>query len=56
MAIHKDCKETDRYEIIIDGTWCRYADSLDEATAYGAKNGNATVIDMTTGKVVGKWY
>lgn len=53
--VHINLTDGDRYEVIIDGTWSRYTADKAEAEAYAAKNGNASVLDMETGKVVGRW-
>ena len=54
-VMHKDCRPTDRYEVIIDGEWCRYTEVLEEAMMYGKLNGNAVILDMNTGRIVARW-
>ena len=54
-VMHKDCRPTDRYEVIIDGQWYRYTEVLEEAMMYGKLNGNAVVFDINSGKTVARW-
>ena len=53
--VHKDFKAGDKYEIIIDGEWYRYTESIEDAKRYAATNGGSVVIDINTGKTSAKW-
>lgn len=53
--VHKDMRNTDKYEIIIDGKWYRYCENVEDAARYAAQTGNAWVINLRTGWIVGRW-